>query len=78
VTVDRFALDCFLQGSAKGIIAEHADVKRRIRIRERIGRPFDELREVEEESGLELIFLGFLRSRQISSGENKNEKEQKQ
>jgi len=46
----------FIQGAAKGVIADNADDERGIGGGERRIRPFDKFREVIEERGFDLIF----------------------
>lgn len=53
--VNSFTADSCFEVIAKRVVANDADDKRRLRIGERVGWPFDELGEIEQERGLYLI-----------------------
>ena len=55
--MNRLALDRFLKCVLERLVAHYADDQRCIRLRQLVGRPLDELRKVEEVSGLDLILL---------------------
>src|SRR6185312_8742371 len=56
--VDPLARDRLIERAAERIIAQHPDHDRGALIREGRGRPVDELREVEEKDGLDLLRRG--------------------
>src|SRR6266511_4381490 len=64
-----------VQGAAERIIAENADHERRVGGGKGFGRPIDELREVEQEHGLHLVFRGphGLRGQPARHHEQRNE-----
>ena len=49
------APDCFIQTRTERIVAEDTDDKRFAGGRECLGRPFDEMRKIEDENGLDLV-----------------------
>ena len=57
MVIDLFAAHRVLQQRGKGIVAQHAEMKGPVR-RRRSGRPFDEMREVVYEHGLDLLIGG--------------------
>src|SRR5438132_4398026 len=54
--IDGFAIDRLIDGAAKGVLAEDADDERGAAVAEGFGRPLDELGEVIEKGGFDLIF----------------------
>src|SRR2546427_5961240 len=57
-TLFRSIAHRLVQHAPERIIPEHADDHRRVGVGKRVSRPIDELREVEEEDGLQLVFRG--------------------
>jgi hypothetical protein len=55
--LDDFSLDHLIEESAERIVAQHADDNRGVRAGKRVGRPVDELNEVEQEDGLDLALV---------------------
>ena len=56
MSVDLLVADRLVQARTKGIAAQNADDKGIAGRAERLGRPFDEAREVVQKNGLNLIF----------------------
>ena len=55
---DRLTLDRFIEGIAKGVIAENADLEWRLGVGKSFLGPLNELGKVEQECSFDLILLG--------------------